>query len=66
MPLRTQTHEIYRLQSQSPVMQAIKLLSDCVPYSMVISSFSKNGDLQMVEYLFKEMITSGIHANVFL
>ena len=47
-------------------MQAIKLLPDYVPYSVVISSFSKNGDLQMVEYLFREMITSGIRANVFL
>jgi pentatricopeptide repeat protein len=47
-------------------MQAVKLLSDCVPYSVVINSFAKNGDLGMVEYLFREMITSGIRADVFL
>jgi len=33
---------------------------------VVISSFAKNGDLGMVEYLFREMITSGIRADVFL
>jgi len=47
-------------------MQSVKLLSDCVPYSVVISSFAKNSDLGMVEYLFREMITSGICADVFL
>ncbi|KAJ1298673.1 hypothetical protein BS78_01G471700 [Paspalum vaginatum] len=47
-------------------MQAAKLLSDCVPYAVVINSFAKDGDLRMVEHLFREMITSGICADVFL
>ncbi|KAL6660158.1 hypothetical protein ACP70R_002280 [Stipagrostis hirtigluma subsp. patula] len=47
-------------------MQAAKLLSDCVPYSVVMNSFAKNGNLRMVECLFREMITSGIRADIFV
>ncbi|XP_062209971.1 pentatricopeptide repeat-containing protein At3g23020-like [Phragmites australis] len=47
-------------------MRAVKLLSDCVPYTVVISSFAKSGDLHMVECLFREMITSEIRADVFI
>jgi pentatricopeptide repeat protein len=47
-------------------MQTAKLLSDCIPYPVVISSFAKNGDISMVECLFNEMITSGIRADAFV
>ncbi|KAK3150562.1 hypothetical protein QOZ80_3AG0234820 [Eleusine coracana subsp. coracana] len=47
-------------------MQTAKLLSDCIPYTLVISSFAKNGDLSMVECLFTEMIASGIRADAFV
>uniref|UniRef100_A0A0D9VPV7 Uncharacterized protein n=1 Tax=Leersia perrieri TaxID=77586 RepID=A0A0D9VPV7_9ORYZ len=47
-------------------MQAAKLLIDCVPYSVVISSFAKNGNLHMVGCLFSEMITSGIEADTYV
>jgi pentatricopeptide repeat protein len=47
-------------------MQTAKLLSDCIPYTLVISSFAKNGDLSMVECLFNEMIASGIRADAFV
>lgn len=47
-------------------MQAAKLLIDCVPYSVVISCFAKNGNLHMVDCLFREMITSGIQADTYV
>lgn len=47
-------------------MKVVKLLSDCIPYSVVISSFAKNGDLRMSEYLFREMIMSGVHPDIFV
>ncbi|TVU48297.1 hypothetical protein EJB05_07929 [Eragrostis curvula] len=47
-------------------MQTAKLLSDCIPYTVVISSFAKHGDLSMVECLFSEMTASGIRADAFV
>ncbi|KAG8073575.1 hypothetical protein GUJ93_ZPchr0006g42729 [Zizania palustris] len=47
-------------------MQAAKLLIDCVPYSVIISSFAKNGNLHMVECLFREMVTSGIQTDTYV
>ncbi|RCV08815.1 hypothetical protein SETIT_1G357000v2 [Setaria italica] len=43
-----------------------KLDEACEVADGMESSFAKNGDLRMVEYLFREMITSGIRADVFL
>ncbi|KAL6902399.1 hypothetical protein ACP4OV_005275 [Aristida adscensionis] len=53
---------LYYLQK----MRAVKLISDCVPYSMVMSSFAKNDDVSMVECLFREMVASGIRGDVFV
>ncbi|XP_044382477.1 pentatricopeptide repeat-containing protein At3g23020 [Triticum aestivum] len=47
-------------------MQAAKMPIDCVPYSVVIGSFTKNGDLHMVECLFREMVTLGVHADAYV
>ncbi|KAL5213122.1 hypothetical protein ABZP36_023969 [Zizania latifolia] len=47
-------------------MQAAKLLIDCVPYSVIISSFAKNGNLRMVECLFRQMVTSGIQTDTYV
>ncbi|KAL5210931.1 hypothetical protein ABZP36_006554 [Zizania latifolia] len=47
-------------------MQVAKLLIDCVPYSVVISSFAKNGNLRMIECLFREMVASGIQADTYV
>ncbi|KAF8691666.1 hypothetical protein HU200_040049 [Digitaria exilis] len=45
---------------------AEKLDEACEVADGMESSFVKNGDLRMAEYLFREMITSGIRADVFL
>uniref|UniRef100_A0ACD5YDK4 Uncharacterized protein n=1 Tax=Avena sativa TaxID=4498 RepID=A0ACD5YDK4_AVESA len=47
-------------------MQAAKMMIDCVPYSVVITSFAKDNNLHMVECLFREMITSGVHADAYV
>lgn len=47
-------------------MHAAELPIDCVPYSVIISSFAKNDNLHMVECLFREMATSGICADAYV
>ncbi|KAF7067053.1 hypothetical protein CFC21_072972 [Triticum aestivum] len=47
-------------------MQAAKMPIDCVPYSVVIDSFTKHGNLHMVECLFREMVTLGVHADAYV
>ncbi|XP_019180791.1 PREDICTED: pentatricopeptide repeat-containing protein At3g23020 [Ipomoea nil] len=45
-------------------MQEAGLVDDCVPYSVVISSFIKLGQLEMAVSLYKEMIRFGIQPDV--
>uniref|UniRef100_A0ACD5XZK6 Uncharacterized protein n=6 Tax=Avena sativa TaxID=4498 RepID=A0ACD5XZK6_AVESA len=47
-------------------MQAAKMPIDCVPYSVVITSFAKDNNLHMVECLFREMITLEVHADAYV
>lgn len=45
-------------------MQETQLVSDCIPYCAVISSFIKLGQLEMAEGLFKEMIGYNVQPDV--
>lgn len=45
-------------------MQIAGLVSDCVPYSMVISSFVKVGEVKRAEDLLKEMIKFGVQPDI--
>nr|XP_051189331.1 pentatricopeptide repeat-containing protein At3g23020 isoform X2 [Lolium perenne]XP_051189343.1 pentatricopeptide repeat-containing protein At3g23020 isoform X2 [Lolium perenne]XP_051189344.1 pentatricopeptide repeat-containing protein At3g23020 isoform X2 [Lolium perenne]XP_051189345.1 pentatricopeptide repeat-containing protein At3g23020 isoform X2 [Lolium perenne]XP_051189346.1 pentatricopeptide repeat-containing protein At3g23020 isoform X2 [Lolium perenne]XP_051189361.1 pentatricopepti len=47
-------------------MQAAKMPIDCVPYSVVITSFANDHNLHMVECLFREMVTLGVHADAYV
>ncbi|KAK2647145.1 hypothetical protein Ddye_022340 [Dipteronia dyeriana] len=46
------------------MMQEAGLVSDCIPYCAVISSFVKLGHLEMVEGLYKEMIQFNVEPDV--
>ncbi|OVA09862.1 Pentatricopeptide repeat [Macleaya cordata] len=45
-------------------MQKAGLVSDCVPYCAVISSFVKLGQLEMAEQIFNEMVGFGVQPDV--
>ncbi|XP_027365817.1 pentatricopeptide repeat-containing protein At3g23020-like [Abrus precatorius] len=47
-------------------MQEAGLVSDCVPYCTVISSFAKLGHLEMAEELYKEMIGYAVQPDVII
>ncbi|KAL9248152.1 hypothetical protein vseg_021507 [Gypsophila vaccaria] len=47
-------------------MQEAGLVNDCVPYSALISSFSKLGELEQAESLYKEMIGYNVQPDVVL
>ncbi|KAJ0034247.1 hypothetical protein Pint_24701 [Pistacia integerrima] len=47
-------------------MQEAGLVSDCIPYCAVISSFVKLGQLEMAEILYKEMIQFNVEPDVFV
>ncbi|XP_020590639.1 pentatricopeptide repeat-containing protein At3g23020 [Phalaenopsis equestris] len=47
-------------------MQEADLVRDCVPYSMVISSFTKLGEVRKAEDLFKEMIKFGLQPDIII
>ncbi|KAM0937561.1 putative tetratricopeptide-like helical domain superfamily [Dioscorea sansibarensis] len=45
-------------------MQEAGLVSDCIPYSMVMTRFAKLGKLEQAEDLFDEMVTQGIEPDI--
>ncbi|WOL10946.1 pentatricopeptide repeat-containing protein [Canna indica] len=45
-------------------MQEGGLVSDCVPYSAVMTSYAKVGEVEMVEHLFKEMISFKVQPDI--
>nr|XP_010932857.1 LOW QUALITY PROTEIN: pentatricopeptide repeat-containing protein At3g23020 [Elaeis guineensis] len=45
-------------------MQEVGLISDCIPYSMVMTSFAKLGELQLAVDLFNEMISFSFHPDI--
>ncbi|MCL7044671.1 hypothetical protein MKW94_006455 [Papaver nudicaule] len=45
-------------------MQQVGLVSDCVPYCAVISSFVKAGQLDLAEDILKEMVRFGVQPDV--
>ncbi|KAM1962232.1 hypothetical protein ACFX16_022538 [Malus domestica] len=45
-------------------MQEVGLVSDCIPYCAVISSFAKLGQLEMAEKLYKEMVRFNVELDV--
>nr|KYP38179.1 Pentatricopeptide repeat-containing protein At3g23020 family [Cajanus cajan] len=47
-------------------MQEAGLVSDCVPYCAVISSFAKLGQLEMAEELYKEMLGYAVQPDVII
>lgn len=47
-------------------MQEAGLVSDCIPYCAVISSFAKSGQLKMAEELYKEMVILDVQPDVIL
>ncbi|KAF8388162.1 hypothetical protein HHK36_026828 [Tetracentron sinense] len=45
-------------------MQEAGLITDCIPYCAVISSFAKLGHLKMAEELFKEMVALDVQPDI--
>ncbi|KAJ0981570.1 hypothetical protein J5N97_009825 [Dioscorea zingiberensis] len=45
-------------------MQEVGLVSDCIPFSMVMTKFAKLGKLDQAEDLFEEMVTHGIKPDI--